>query len=138
MTRVAKKQRAGAAERELKAEIKKLRARLAVAERSAEKWKARAQENKSSAAGAKSELSALRRSLGKAEASAKKWKGRAKSVLPTSPPAPAAPTEVMAPTAPSAPDDSWTLTALRAEARARGLAGYSRKPKAELLAELRG
>jgi hypothetical protein len=34
------------------------------------------------------------------------------------------------------PDDSWTVTALRAEARSRGLAGYSRKSKAELLAAL--
>jgi hypothetical protein len=150
MTPVAKKQRTGTAERELKAEIKKLKARLAAAEKSAETWKARAKENKSSAAGAKSELSGLRRSLKKAEASTKKWKDRAKAALPLAPAAPAAPAastaaaaepapvEIMAPTTPSMPDDTWTLTALRAEARARKLPGYSRKSKADLLAELRG
>ncbi len=34
------------------------------------------------------------------------------------------------------PDDSWSVTALRTEARSRGLTGYSRKSKADLLAEL--
>jgi hypothetical protein len=144
---VAKKQRAGTTERELKAEIKRLKARLAVAEKSAATWKARAKNHKSSAAGAKSELSTLRRTLKKAEASTKKWRDRAKAVLPSSPAATAAPAapaadpapvEIMAPAAPSVPDDTWTLTALRAEARARKLPGYSRKSKADLLAELRG
>jgi hypothetical protein len=41
----------------------------------------------------------------------------------------------MAPAA-SAPDATWTVTALRAEARSRGVAGYSRKTKAQLLADL--
>jgi DNA-binding protein HU-beta len=35
------------------------------------------------------------------------------------------------------PDDSWTVTALRSEARRRGLTGYSRRSKAQLVAELR-
>ena len=35
-------------------------------------------------------------------------------------------------------DESWTVTRLRAEARARGVAGYSRKTKAQLLADLAG
>lgn len=34
------------------------------------------------------------------------------------------------------PDESWTLSALRAEARSRGLTGYSRESKARLLARL--
>jgi hypothetical protein len=38
----------------------------------------------------------------------------------------------------SVPDDSWTVAALRAEARRRGMTGYSRKTKAQLVAELRG
>jgi ribosome-binding ATPase YchF (GTP1/OBG family) len=147
MTPVAKKQRTGAAERELKAEIKKLKARLAAAEKSAETWKARAKDHKSSAAGSKSELSAVRRSLQKAEAQTKKWKDRAKAALSSSSATPAAPTaaaantapvEIMAPSAPTTPDETWTLTALRAEARARKLPGYSRKSKADLLTELRG
>jgi hypothetical protein len=34
--------------------------------------------------------------------------------------------------------DSWTVAELREEARSRGLTGYSRTKKAELLAALRG
>ena len=34
------------------------------------------------------------------------------------------------------PDQTWTVVQLRAEARARGLAGMSNKPKAQLLAAL--
>lgn len=35
--------------------------------------------------------------------------------------------------APSGPDDSWTVARLRVEARSRGLEGYSRKTKQQLL-----
>jgi hypothetical protein len=96
-------------ERELKAQAKKLRAQLAAAEKSAEKWKARAKDHRSVAVGAKAELAAVRRRLEKAETPAK---------------------------ASSTPDDSWNVTRLRAEARSRGVAGYSRKTRAELLDEL--
>jgi hypothetical protein len=34
------------------------------------------------------------------------------------------------------PDETWTVVQLRAEARARGLAGLSNKPKAQLLSAL--
>ena len=34
------------------------------------------------------------------------------------------------------PDQTWTVVQLRAEARARGIAGMSNKPKAKLLAAL--
>jgi hypothetical protein len=100
-------------ERELKAQAKKLRAQLAAAEKSAEKWKAKAKDHRSVAVGAKAELAAVRRRLEKAET-----------------------TET--PAASTAPDDSWTVTRLRAEARSRGVAGYSRKTKEQLLLELRG
>lgn len=36
----------------------------------------------------------------------------------------------------TAPDATWTVAQLRAEARARGLAGLSAKPKAQLIAAL--
>jgi hypothetical protein len=98
-------------ERELKAQAKKLRAQLAAAEKSADKWKTRAKDHRSAAVGAKAELAAVRRRLEKAEA----------------------------PSTPSTtPDESWTVTRLRAEARSRGVAGYSRKTKEQLLVELRG
>jgi len=35
------------------------------------------------------------------------------------------------------PDESWTVTRLRAEARARGVVGYSRLTKAQILQALR-
>lgn len=49
---------------------------------------------------------------------------------------------VKAPAAPAAktsaaPDDSWTVTRLRAEARAQTVAGYSRMTKGQLLAAIR-
>jgi hypothetical protein len=129
-----KKQRSGAesAEKQLKGAVKKLKAQLAAAEKSAEKWKARAKEQQSKAAGTKSELTAARRRLAKAEARAAKWKDRARAVPPVVAPAP--PPAVAGRS--TTPDDTWTVTALRAEARTRGLPGYSRKTKVQLLAEL--
>ena len=129
-----KKQRAEAesVEKQLKGTVKKLKSQLAAAEKSAEKWKAWAKEQQSKAAGTKSELTDARRRLAKAEARAAKWKDRARAasavVAPVPPPAVAGRS--------TTPDDTWTVTALRAEARARGLPGYSRKTKVQLLAEL--
>jgi lysophospholipase len=136
---MAKKRKAAsdAAEKQLKAAVKRLRSQLAAAEKQAEKWKARAKDHKSVASGVRTELGTVRRRLEQAEASMRKWKDRggptaARSTAAVSEPAPGAPR------AGSRPDDSWTVTALRAEARRRGLTGYSRKSKADLLAELRG
>jgi hypothetical protein len=135
-----KKKDKSSAEKELKAAVKKLRSQLAAAEKSAEKWKSRAKAHQSEAAGAKAELSAVRRRLDKAAASATKWKARAKSPgrAPTPPTAAVVePTSDPQPVPGAAPDESWTVTRLRAEARARGVAGYSRKTKVQLIAELR-
>ena len=131
---MAKKQKSAtaAAEKQLRAAVKKLQGQLAAAEKSAEKWKARAKEQQSKAAGTKSELTAARRRLAKAEARAAKWKDRARAVPPVVAPAP--PPAVAGRS--TTPDDTWTVTALRAEARTRGLPGYSRKTKVQLLAEL--
>jgi predicted membrane-bound mannosyltransferase len=128
-----------AAEKQLKAVVKRLRTQLAAAEGSAEKWKARAKDHRSFASGAKAELMVVRRRLERAEASVTKWKDRAKSPAPAAPvTATLAPAASSVPTASNAPDESWTVTALRAEARRRGVTGYSRKTKAQLLADLRG
>jgi chromosome segregation ATPase len=118
------KARAGA-DKQLEAAAKKLRAQLGVAEKSAEKWRSRAKEHRSTATKAKAELTAVRRRLEKAEASATKWKARAQAPSPAS-------------AASATPDDSWNVTRLRAEARSRGVAGYSRKSKEQLLTELGG
>jgi hypothetical protein len=123
-----------AAEKQLKAALKKLQAQLSAAEKTAEKWKSRAKDHRSLAAGAKTELTAVRRRLAKSEAAATRWKGRAQPSAP-----PAGPTPLAAvPDISTTPDDSWTVTRLRAEARRRGVAGYSRKSREQLLAELRG
>ena len=130
-----KKSQSDAVEKQWKARVKKLEARLASAEKSAGKWKTRAKKHQTDAAGLKSELTAVRRRLDKATASAAKWKDRAKAV----PSAPARrPAPRTAPETAARPDESWTVTRLRAEARARGVAGYSRKTKAQLLADLTG
>ena len=120
------------AEKQLKANVKKLKTQLASAEKSAEAWKARAKEQESKAAGTKSALADVRRRLAKAEARAAKWKDRARTVPAVVASAP--PPAVAGRSA--TPDDTWTVTALRAEARTRGLPGYSRKNKVQLLAEL--
>lgn len=125
-----------AAEQALKSDVKKLRAQLATAEKSAEKWKTKAKDHRSRAAGAKTELAGARRRLDKAEAAAAKWKDRVKTPAP--PRAATSGTAGQAPQAGSAsPDDSWNVTRLRAEARSRGVAGYSRKSREQLLVELR-
>jgi peptidoglycan hydrolase CwlO-like protein len=130
-----KKSRADAAEKELNAAVEALRARLSDVEKSLAKWKKKATDRKSVVAEVKAELTALRRRLAKAEASATKWRGRAKEAeaAPAPSPAPASSPPVRSAT----PDETWTVTALRAEARARGVVNYSRKSKAVLIAELR-
>jgi len=137
-----KKKKAVSAEKELKAAVKKLRSQLAAAEKSAAKWKSRAKSHQSDAKGARAELTVVRRRLDKASAAAEKWKGRAKSATPApaAAPGPAAePASETAATVPTTgPDDSWTVTRLRAEARARRVPGYSRKTKEQLLDDLRG
>src|SRR5262245_19812057 len=137
---MAKKQKsaAGAAEKQLKAAVKKLQSQLAAAEKSAEKWKAKAKDNKSVTATIKTELAAARRRLEKAEASVLKWKDRARKPSGRAPLAAVPDPAPEAAAGGSVPDENWTVTALRAEARSRGITGYSRKTKAELLAELRG
>jgi peptidoglycan hydrolase CwlO-like protein len=132
-----KKSQSDAVEKKARARIRKLEAWLASAEKSAGKWKARAKKHQTDAAGLKSELTAVRRRLEKATASAAKWKDRAKAA-PPSMPRPERTAPAVSTTAPTGPDESWTVTRLRAEARARGVAGYSRRTKAQLLADLGG
>src|SRR5690349_14197854 len=129
-----KKSATVAAEKQLRAAVKKLQSQLAAAEKSAEKWKAKAKDRKSVSAGIKAELAGVRRRLEKTEASVLKWKDRAKkpdtraplAAVPDPTPKPAAASGAGSSSG-SVPDDSWTVAALRAEARSRGMTGYSRK-----------
>jgi hypothetical protein len=139
-----KKSATSAAEKQLRAAVKKLQAQLAAAEKSTERWRSKAKDHKAVTAAIKAELVAVRRRLEKAEGTALKWKDRAKKPAPPplsavpDPPPPAETIDSSMSSSGTPVDHSWTVTALRAEARSRGLSGYSRMTKAELLAELRG
>ena len=156
---MAKKKNASAsraADKELIAKLTKARAKREEAEASAQKWKKRAQARRKDVKRLQAELDDVRRQLATAEASVRGAAGATTTAPAKKAPARKAPAR-KAPAkkspAKKAPvtragtrsrgqaaraDDSWTLTALRAEARSRGLAGYSRKSKAQLLAALRG
>ena len=131
---------AGAAEDQLKAGAKKIRGQLAPVEKAVEGLATKAKERLPSPSEVKAELPGVRRRLKEATSSVTKRKGPAKAAKPTRSAASAASSTSAASAASngSAPDDSWTVADLRAEAKKRGLTGYSRKSKAELLAELRG
>jgi hypothetical protein len=137
MAKKTLKSAAGAAEDQLKAGAKKLHAQLGTVEKAAGKLASKAKGRLPAVADVTPDLAGVRRRLQQATASVTKRKGpgapavRATSASPSSVPA-------ASPSGPSSPDESWTVAALRAEARKRGLTGYSRKTKAELLAELRG
>jgi hypothetical protein len=122
---------AGAAEDQLKAGAKRLQAQLGTVEKAAGKLATRAKERMPAASDVKPDLPGVRRRLKKATSSVTKRK--ASRGTPTSSAA-----SRTASSAASGPDDSWTVADLRAEAKKRGLTGYSRKSKADLLAELRG
>lgn len=79
----------------------------------------------------KAAVKKLQTQLAASERSVAKWKARAKQPAPVVSAAPA-------PVRSATPDETWTVTALRAEARSRGVPGYSRKTKVDLLADLRG
>ena len=121
-----KKSKAGT-EKRLKAQIKTLTAELADAKAKRDKWKKRAK-------AAQNDVVELRQGREQGEAAT----GNAAKRLPSlsasdGTSAAAAPKDGALPT----PDESWTLAALRDEARRRGVTGLSGKPKAEVLAALR-
>jgi hypothetical protein len=128
------KSAAGAAEGQLKAGAKRLQAQLGNVEKAAGKLATKAKDRLPAAADVKPDLPGVRRRLQMATSSVKKRRA------PRAAPTPATPSaaSTTASTNASAPDDSWTVADLRAEAKKRGLTGYSRKTKAQLLAELRG
>ena len=140
---------AGAAEDQLKAGAKRLQAQLGTVEKAAGKLATKAKGRLPAPSDVKPDLPGVRRRLQKATSSVTKRKASRKPSTTVDHAAPqktstAAPqkTSTAAPTtrsrAGSGPDDSWTVADLRAEAKKRGLTGYSRKTKAQLLAELRG
>lgn len=153
---MAKKDNAASRDKKHKATVKKLEAAVARAEDKAARWKKRAKQERSAAGSARAEVAKLEKKLakwrrkatsaaeGRAEPTAAVAPAAEDSPVEQAPPAkdaaqatkapPADPAPAAAPA--SGPDDSWTVAALRAEARSRGLTGYSNKSKAELLAAL--
>lgn len=119
---------------ELEHDVKKLRVSLEKAESRAESWKKKAEQHESTASEAKVEVAELEKKLKKAAKPAKPAAKKAPVATPVS--VRRAPAKTAAPASPS-PDASWTVTRLRAAARAKGVVGYSRKSKDQLLAALR-
>jgi lysophospholipase len=133
---------ADAAEGQLKAGAKKLQAQLGTVEKAAGKLATKAKERLPAPADVKAELPGVRRRLKEATASVTKRAGRAApaSGSKTSAGAGSATKTRASRTSAarsSTPDSSWTVADLRAEAKRRGLTGYSGKSKAQLLAQLR-
>jgi len=127
------KSAAGVAEDQLKAGAKKLQEQLVTVEKAVEKLATKAKEKLPAPADVKAEIPEVRRRVQQARASVT----RRKSGGGPRPVAASTGAESRSSTS-STPDDSWSVADLRAEAKRRGMTGYSRKTKAELLADLRG
>lgn len=127
------KSAAGVAEDQLKAGAKKFQEQLVTVEKAVEKLATKAKERLPAPADVKAEIPEVRRRVQQAAASVTRRKGGG--------PRPVAAASTAAPSTSSTsstPDDSWSVADLRAEAKRRGMTGYSRKTKAQLLADLRG
>jgi hypothetical protein len=150
--------------KDLKAKVAKLRRRLDTAEVAIDRWRSKARKHKANAASAQAETERLRKRLDRETApSAPATSAPRKTATKTAPrkattkTTPKKPATKTAPrkaakrpsTSPAArpaagpsaadgaPDATWTLSALRAEAKRRQLTGYSRATKAQLLTRLR-
>ena len=131
-------------EKKLKAEAEEGTRPARRAEKSAEKWKAQAKKRRETDA-LKSELTAVRRRLEKATPRPARWRDGARRPRPQPSSAEEGPGAKKARPGGGAhhatrhpPRRVVDRHRLRAEARARGVAGYSRKTKAQLLADLGG
>ena len=124
------KSAAGVAEDQLKAGVKRLQEQLATVEQAAGKLATKAKERLPAAA----EVTALAK-----DAVAKRTtRGRRPTQSRSTGRSASGSASGGSAAGGSGPDDSWTVADLRAEAKRRGLTGYSRKTKTELLADLRG
>lgn len=111
-----------------KTKLAKAEKRVSASKKEAEWWKREAKAQRKSAARAESRVDKLRKKLrrGSSEPAA------AVADVPTDK-ASSTPSEAEPAEAGTMPDESWTVTQLKAEARAQGLVGMSNKSKAELL-----
>ena len=117
----------------LRGQLTRTEKKLAKATESAERWKTEAKAQKKSASRAGARAEKLHKKLTKASAALEPTRASSPDESAASGRPVAEPTTADGVTV---PDKTWTVVQLRAEARARGLAGMSNKPKAELLAAL--
>ena len=129
-------EKSGAKQAELKKTLATVRGQLTSSEKKLAKakertdhWKGEAKTSRTAAARANDQIEKLHKKLDKVSAvqpiQASTPEEAAVSGRPTAEPTTADGVTV--------PDQTWTVVQLRAEARARGLAGMSNKPKATLL-----
>ncbi len=126
---MAAKKAKSSSDKQLRAIVKKLEAKLERAEARTARWRKKAKQHEAAAASSKARVTKLEKRLAKATKAASQphvSRGPVKSAVVS--------TKGAEPTKP--PDASWTVVELRAEARSRGLTGMSRKSKAEIIAAL--
>ena len=117
----------------VRGQLTKTETKLAKANARAERWKKEAAAHRTAASRSDARVERLQKKLERATAALK-------PVAATGPNEPAGTGgSVAKPTGPdglTVPDKTWTVVQLRAEARARGLSGTSKKSKTQLLAAL--
>jgi hypothetical protein len=128
------KSAAGVAEDQLKAGVKRLQEQLATVEQAAGKLATKAKERLPAAA----EVTALAKDAVAKRTTRGRRPGQSRSTGRSASGSASRGSASSSAPGGSGPDDSWTVADLRAEAKRRGLTGYSRKTKTELLADLRG
>lgn len=123
------KKKSSAADKELRTQVRELRERLDRAAKRADRWKAKARKAEASSTKAEKRVAKLTKRLDRSPSS------RAQPTRSTGPTQAVQSRPLAA--VPSGPDETWTLAALKDEARTQKLTGFSRMSKGELLAALR-
>lgn len=119
----------------VRGQLTKTEVKLAKAKDKGERWKKEAAAQRQSAARSGAQVEKLQKKLDQAADAVKP----VQTTGPGQARAAASKRRVAKPMAAdrvTVPDETWTVVQLRAEARARGLAGMSNKPKAQLLSAL--
>ena len=116
----------------VRGQLTKTETKLAKANQRAERWKTQAAAHRTAASRSDARVERLQKKLERATTALKP--------VATGPNEPArkggSVTEPTGPDGLTVPDKTWTVVQLRAEARARGLSGTSKKSKTQLLAAL--
>ncbi len=117
----------------VRAQLTKTETKLSKANEKAQRWKSEAAAARTAASRSDARVEKLRRKLDQTSAGLKPVRAVGPVEAAASGRPAAEPTDAEGLTI---PNQTWTVVQLRAEARARGLAGMSNKPKATLLAAL--